>query len=122
MFGINGRIESIERFDMRTDTGANTLTLSGDAVNDITGMNLINAITKASSDWNWTGGTYNFATTELNHQLVIDGTSVDKVITSGGFVDMGTAFMNGHTYEVYNQAASHVQLLIDQSINRTQVI
>jgi hypothetical protein len=30
--------------------------------------------------------------------------------------------MNGHNYEVYNQAASHVQLLIDQSINRTQVI
>ena len=58
----------------------------------------------------------------MNHQLVIDGTSVDQVITSGEFVDMGTAFMNGHTYEVYNQAASHVQLLIDKSINRTQVI
>jgi hypothetical protein len=120
--GINSRIESIERIDMRTDTGANTLTLAVKDVLDITGMNLINAITKASTDWNWTGGTYNFATTEMNHQLVIDGTSVDKVITSGGFVDMGTAFMNGHTYEVYNQAASHVQLLIDQSINRTQVI
>jgi hypothetical protein len=30
--------------------------------------------------------------------------------------------MNGHTYEVYNHANSHVQLLIDQSINRSSVM
>jgi hypothetical protein len=61
----------------------------------------------------WTGGRLSAG---------LDKAQAGVVATSGGFFDMGTAFMNGHTYEVYNQAASHVQLLIDQSINRTQVI
>jgi hypothetical protein len=44
------------------------------------------------------------------------------VLTSGGFTDTHqTATMNGHTYEVYNQG-NFAQLLIDQSINRSQVL
>jgi hypothetical protein len=86
------------------------------------GMNMINATSKTSSDWNWTGGTFNFDATVQFHQLVVDGTRADKVVINAGFTDSGTAILNGHTYEVYNQAASHVQLLIDQSIDRTQVL
>ncbi len=85
-------------------------------------MNLINASTKTASDWNWSGGTYSFGAIEQRHKLVVDGTSADKVIINGGFTDSGTAILNGHTYEVYNQATNHVQLLIDQSINRTAVM
>jgi hypothetical protein len=82
---------------------------------DSTDLNLFNSS-------NVTGGSFHFAVVESRHQLVIDGTSADKVVTSGGFTDTNqTAVMNGHTYEVYNQTAGHAQLLIDQSINRSAV-
>jgi hypothetical protein len=64
---------------------------------------------------NMSGGTYQFAAVEQRHQVVIDGTSADRVVTSGGFSSAGTAIMNGHTYVVYNQGLS-AQLLIDQTI------
>jgi hypothetical protein len=121
--GASSRVNSIEKIDLRSDSAANTLTLALADVIDLTGMNLINSSTKTSGDWNWTGGTYNFGAIEQRHQLVIDGTSADTVVTSGGFTDTNqTAVMNGHTYEVYNHANSHVQLLIDQSINRSGVM
>jgi Ca2+-binding RTX toxin-like protein len=120
--GVNSRISSIEKINLGSDSTANTLTLALADVIDMTGLNMINAGTKTSSNWNWSGGSYSFATTEQRHQLVVDGTSADKVIINGGFTDSGTAILNGHTYEVYNQATNHVQLLIDQSINRTAVM
>ncbi|RFO96304.1 hypothetical protein DIC66_13405 [Rhodoferax lacus] len=114
------RISSIEKIDMATDAAANTLTLALKDVLDMSGMNLVNASSKGSLGW--TSGTYSFGTTESRHQLIIDGTSADRVVTSGGFVDTGTtAVMNGHTYEVYNQG-NFAQLLIDQSINRQSVL
>lgn len=115
------RINSIEKIDMATDSASNTLTLSLQDVLDMSGMNLVNANSKASLGW--TAGTYQFAATETRHQLIIDGSSADRVVSSGGFVDTGlTAILNGHSYEVYNQSSSHAQLLIDQSINRQAVL
>ena len=109
------QIGPIAKVDLATDTAANTLTLGLMDVIDRTGINLFNSS-------NVSGGTYQFGLVESRHQLVIDGTNADKVVTSGGFVDTGlTAVMNGHTYEVYNQGL-YAQLLIDQSINRTSVI
>jgi hypothetical protein len=105
----------IAKVDLATDTAANTLTVGLMDVIDRTGINLFNSSNVSS-------GTYQFGLVESRHQLVIDGTSADQVVTSGGFVDTGlTAVMNGHTYEVYNQG-NYAQLLIDQSINRTSVI
>jgi hypothetical protein len=116
------RINSIEVVDLRTDSAANTLTLKVNDVVDMAGMNLINATSKSSADWNWSGGTYMFGTTEQRHQLVVDGTGLDHVVSSGGFVDTGkTAILNGHTYEVYNHGMD-AQLLIEQSIHRTVVL
>jgi len=104
----------IAKVDLATDTAANTLTVGLMDVIDRTGINLFNSS-------NVSGGTYQFGLVESRHQLVIDGTSADQVVSSGGFVDTGlTAVMNGHTYEVYNQGL-YAQLLIDQSINRTAV-
>jgi len=114
------RINSIEKIDLATDFLANKLTLQLNDVVDMSGMNLVNAISKASLGW--TGGTYAFAATESRHQLIIDGTTLDQVVSTGGFRDTGqTAIMNGHTYEVYNQG-SYAQLLIDLSINRSSVM
>ena len=114
------RINSIERIDMASDPLGNVTWLTAGDVVDMSGMNLINANSKAALGW--TGGTYLFAATETRHQLIIDGSSADQVLSTGGFVDTGkTAVMNGHTYEVYNQG-NYAQLLIDQSINRQQVL
>ncbi len=117
---VSSRISSIEKIDMATDAAANTLTLGLKDVLDLTSMNQLNSTTKAGMGW--TGGTYNFAAIESRHQLVITGTALDSVVTSGGFADTGqTAIMNGHTYEVYNQG-SYAQLLIDMSVVRSGVL
>jgi hypothetical protein len=109
------RINSIEKIDLATDTAANSLTLALKDVIDMTGMNVFNSS-------NVTGGSFNFGAIQTRHQLLVDGTSADRVLTSGGFTDTHqTATMNGHTYEVYNQG-NFAQLLIDQSINRSQVL
>lgn len=58
----------------------------------------------------------------VNGGMVIDGSSNDKVVTTGGFSDTHqTAILNGHTYEVYNQGNA-AQLLIDMNINRSAVL
>ena len=54
-----------------TGKGNNSLTLELKDVLDISGVNLINAATKA--DLGWTDGSYAFAATETRHQLVIAG-------------------------------------------------
>jgi hypothetical protein len=108
------QIGPIAKVDLATDTAANTLTVGLMDVIDRTGINLFNSS-------NVSGGTYQFGLVESRHQLVIDGTSADQVVSSGGFVHAGTALMDGHTYEVYNQG-NYAQLLIDQSINRSAVM
>jgi hypothetical protein len=108
---LNGPIAKV---DLATDTAANTLTVGLMDVIDRTGINLFNSS-------NVSGGTYQFGLVESRHQLVIDGTSADQVVSSGGFVHADTALMDGHTYEVYNQG-NYAQLLIDQSINRSAVM
>ena len=106
----SGRISSIERIDLTTNTAANTLTLNAKNVENMAGMNLFNS-------GNVTGGTYVFGAIEARHQLVVDGSAADSVVANGGFSDSGqTAIINGHTYEVYNQG-SYAQLLVDQAVH-----
>jgi hypothetical protein len=113
------RVQSIEKFDLATDASANSLTLHLNEVLELSGMNLINAASKAGLGW--TGGTYTFGATESRHQMIVDGGSNDNVFTTGGFTDSGlTAIINGHTYEVYNQG-SYAQLLIETAMNRAGV-
>jgi hypothetical protein len=110
------RINSIEVIDLRTDTTANTLTLKTNDVADMAGMNLINATSKSSADWNWSGGTYVFGASEQYHQLVVNGSSTDTLNLNQEFYDTGkTAILNGNTYEVYNGNRA-TQVLVQQGV------
>ena len=107
------RLSSIELIDLKSDTVANTLTLTSADVVAMADTNAINAGTPGLS------GTYVFATTETRHQMIVDGTNADSVVLNGGFVDTGkTAILNGHTYEVYNQGST-AQVLVDTTMTRS---
>lgn len=111
--GLNSRVESIERFDLTTDTAANTLTLNAKDVLDMSGAV---ASLASNASLGRTGGTYVFGATEARHLMIVDGNSNDTVITSGGFTDTNqTVVANGHTYEVFNQG-TNVQLWLDSNV------
>jgi hypothetical protein len=105
---IGSRLASIERIDLATDTGANTLTLAAQDVVDMSGMNLFN------SSKGWTG----LGASEAVHQLVVDGNAGDALQLPGGNSvwthASGNATFNGTAYDVY--AATGVQLLVNHHI------
>ena len=111
------RLGSIERIDLKSDTAANTLTLTSADVVAMADTNVINASTKAS--FGVTGGSYVFSATETRHAMIVDGTSLDSAVLNGGFTDTGTTVvMNGRTYAVYNQG-SNAQVWVDNMVATT---
>jgi hypothetical protein len=108
-YGTGSRIANIERFDLATDSGANTLTLGLRDVMDMAGMNLFN-------DGNgWTG----LGATVQRHQLVVDGTAADTVnlLLAEGWTLSGSVSNGGNTYNIYNTGTNAGQLVIDNNIN-----
>jgi hypothetical protein len=81
------RINSIEYIDMRTDAYSNKLTIRVDDVLDMAGSNWINSSLPSSSvegGWsNYGSGITMSTTTWRFHQIVIEGTSADRVSTAG---------------------------------------
>ena len=102
------RIESIEKIDLATDAGANTLTLAPADIRDMAGMNVFNA----GNGWTDLGATVQ------KHQLLIDGNAGDVLNASGTWTDSGTTTVGGQTYTIYNDQASATQLLVDTDITR----
>ena len=101
------RIESIEKIDLATDTAANTLNVRAKDVIDMSGMNLFNVNATAAAD--------------TFHQLMIKGDAGDTVnIGVSGWTVTGLTYTDAtdgnHTYKVYQDSASHTQLLIDSAI------
>ncbi len=108
-FGTGSRIANIERFDLATDTAANTLTLGLRDVLDMSGANLFND----SNGWTGLGANVR------RHQVVVDGTSEDTVnlLASDGWVLSGTVDNGGNTYSIYNAGTNAGQLMIDSTIS-----
>ncbi|CAD5371029.1 hypothetical protein RA210_U140033 [Rubrivivax sp. A210] len=102
------RIESIEKIDLATDAGANTLTLAPADIRDMAGMNVFNA----GNGWTDLGAKVQ------KHQLLIDGHAGDVLNASGTWTDFGTTTVGGQTYTIYNDQASATQLLVDTDITR----
>jgi hypothetical protein len=108
------RIDSIERLDLATDTGANSVTLALRDVLDMSGMNLFNS----SNGWSGLGSSV------ARHQLVVDGGANDVLSVSGGadWIAAGTvnASISGslQTYNVWNHSTSAAQMLVDSDISR----
>jgi Ca2+-binding RTX toxin-like protein/alpha-tubulin suppressor-like RCC1 family protein len=104
--GSQSRIESIERIDL-TGSGNNTLTLNVGDILDMAGMNLFN------NGNGWSG----LGTIVQKHQLVIDGNAGDTVQVNGAWTNSGSTVSNGgHTYAVFNAAATAAQLLINTRV------
>ena len=110
------RISSIERIDLATDTSANTLTLNVDDVLDMAGMNLFNT----GNGWTVSGTVTGFSSSTPYHQLVIDGTAQDTLITGDWSKQSGNVTGNvsgaSQTYNVYINQAKDAMLLVDSDI------
>jgi hypothetical protein len=119
------RINSIERIDLRTDTAANQITLRVADVLDMAGSNWANLNTlndQGSGGWlNWTGSI--FSSSVKYHQVAIDGTSADRVNTSGWTLQVGTVKdANSIIYDVYIAANNApAMMLVEQNITRFSV-
>lgn len=114
------RINSIERIDMATDTGANTLTLNARDVNDLSGFNLIHTGSASADGKTWTNvsGTPLGATTNF-HQLVVDGGSNDALTLaagSGGWLNMGAVSNGTSNYTVFQNNTTNSQVLVKQGM------
>jgi hypothetical protein len=88
-------------------------------VQDITGMNLVNARNQAALGW--TNGSYQFPLTVRRHQLVIDGNAGDSLDTlQRDWKDVGTVFRGVQGYTVFNSVAGRAQLLVNQQVQPAQ--
>ncbi|WP_194944643.1 VCBS repeat-containing protein, partial [Limnohabitans sp. 2KL-3] len=116
----NSRIESIERIDMATDISANTLTLSAKDVNDMAGFNAIRTSTTSDDGKTWTNvtGTALSATTKF-HQVVVDGTSADKLtleVGNGYWANVGEVSNGTTNYFVFQNTDTNSQVIVDKSV------
>jgi hypothetical protein len=115
--GSLSRIESIERIDL-TGAGNNRLKLAVADVQDMAGMNLINAGNRAALGW--TDGSYQFPGTVRRHQLVVDGDFGDSVSAdfAAAWKNAGTVFRGSQSYTVWNSLKGGAQLLVNDEVQR----
>ena len=117
------RIDSIERIDLATDTGANTLTLTGRDVNDMAGFNTVRlgGSTATNLDgqvWTNVSGTALAATTRF-HQLVVEGDSSDvlDLRTGPGLWNVvGTVNNGSFNYQVYQNNSTLSQVIVREGV------
>ncbi|PUE10577.1 putative Ig domain-containing protein [Limnohabitans sp. T6-20] len=117
------RIDSIERIELSTDTGANILTLSAKDVREMAGFNAIrtNTVSADGSTWTNVTGTALSNTTQY-HQLVVDGSTNDMVVFSpdtGFWANAGTVSNGVSSYIVYQNAANLTQVLVKANMSVT---
>jgi hypothetical protein len=116
------RISSIERIDMATDTGVNTLTLAGKDVNDMAAMNLVHT-TGASADgktWTNVGTGAALANITTYHQLVVDGGSNDVVSLKtniGAWTNVGKVNDGTTNYDVLQNVGTQSQLIVKSGLS-----
>ncbi|OYU12238.1 MAG: hypothetical protein CFE38_07020, partial [Comamonadaceae bacterium PBBC1] len=117
------RINSIERIDMGADATANTLTIAAKDVNDMADFNSIHTGTASDDGKTWTNvgaGTALSATTQF-HQVVVEGTAADTLNLSAGFTLVGTVFNGTANYNVYQNTATHSQVIADSAITNVVI-
>jgi hypothetical protein len=87
-------------------------------VQDMAGMNLLNAGNKAARGWS--DGSYRFPGTVRRHQLVVDGDFGDVVAAdfAVGWKNVGTVFHGSQSYTVWNSLKGGAQLLVSDELQR----
>jgi hypothetical protein len=107
------RLESLEKIDLLTDTGANTLTLATRDVVDVSGMNVFNSTAAG-------GSVAGLGSVVQRHQLWVDGGSNDALtVTDGLWTSVATVTSGGQTYRVFDHQSAAVQLIVDTDIATT---
>ena len=107
------RINSIERIDLTTDTGANTIKLKLKDVIDMSGDNVFNSTNTTAVSGTGIGATV------TKHQVMITGDASDTAnITAADWTQSTTVVgFEGHNYVVFNaNNGVAAQLLIDQAM------
>jgi VCBS repeat-containing protein len=107
------RINSIERIDLATDTGANTIKLKLKDVIDMSGDNVFNSTNTTAVSGTAIGATV------AKHQVMITGDASDTAnITAADWTQSTTVVgFEGHNYVVFNaNNGVAAQLLIDQAM------
>jgi hypothetical protein len=122
------RINSIERIDLKTDTASNQITLRVADVLDMAGSNWANLNTLntlGAGGWqNVSTGTTFSAGGVKYHQVAIDGTSADRVNTSGWTLQTTGKVRdtNSIVYDVYLATSNApAMMLVQQDIVRFSV-
>lgn len=114
------RINSVERIDLRTDTASNQITLRVADVLDMAGSNWANLNTLdtlGAGGWQNVGAGTSFSASGVKyHQVAIDGTSVDRVNTSGWTLQTTGTVMdaNAVVYDVYLAASNAPAMMLVQ--------
>jgi hypothetical protein len=122
------RINSVERIDLKTDTASNQITLRVADVLDMAGSNWANLNTLntlGAGGWqNVSTGTTFSAGGVKYHQVAIDGTSADRVNTSGWTLQTTGKVRdtNSIVYDVYLATSNApAMMLVQQDIVRFSV-
>jgi hypothetical protein len=121
------RINSVERIDLRTDTTANQITLRVADVLDMAGSNWANLNTLntlGAGGWQNVSTGTSFNASGVNyHQVAIDGTSNDRVNTSGWTLQSGKVRdANSIVYDVYLAASNApAMMMVQENIARFSV-
>ena len=121
------RINSVERIDLRTDTTANQITLRVADVLDMAGSNWANLNTLntlGAGGWQNVSSGTSFNASGVNyHQVAIDGTSNDRVNTSGWNLQSGKVRdANSIVYDVYLAASNApAMMMVQENIVRFSV-
>jgi hypothetical protein len=115
------RIESIERIDMATDAGANTLTLTNRDVTDLADFNSIRTGTVSEDGKTWTNvsGFSALSATNKFHQMVVEGTSADTLnlnATNGSWTNVGEVSNGTANYYVYQNTSTNSQVIVDKNV------
>ena len=126
----SSRINSIERINLSTDTGANELTIRVADVLDMASSNWANLSTLNSlgaGGWSpATGGSTGINASVMNyHQVAVTGGSNDKVSTTGWTLNTTGNVLDsaGINYSVYTATSgAPAMLLVQQDIQRSSIL
>ena len=126
----SSRINSIERIDLSTDTGANELTIRVADVLDMAGSNWANLSSLNSlgaGGWSpATGGSTGINASVMNyHQVAVTGGSNDKVSTTGWTLNTTGNVLDsaGINYSVYTATSgAPAMLLVQTDIQRSSIL
>jgi hypothetical protein len=126
----SSRINSIERINLSTDTGANELTIRVADVLDMASSNWANLSTLNSlGAGGWSPATVGSTGINANvmnyHQVAVTGGSNDKVSTTGWTLNTTGNVLDsaGINYSVYTATSgAPAMLLVQQDIQRSSIL